>query len=589
MPSRVEREGAADRALQWVVDHLPRFTAVDEDGTPASSPSKPLIELAIMAWCRHGCRGSSALPSPLVDLLRTSAAAPAVHDARVVGRVELVAQAFLYAVLAQLGHEDAQVAQRIQQAVDAGLLDATERTPHHMMEERLCLELGSFTADLPPWATLLERSVLGHTPPTAHLREVAAYQVTHVVLFLTAFGTRAPPAPIERAKVAGLLAELLVVCAADEHWDLVGELLLCWEALQLGDHAIVARSWRILLDQQSDDGSFPGPKPPTANEPTDQADRFAARYHTTLVVIMAVAAHVRDQSAGRPAPPGRHPRTASDRDAQWLAGLLDRRPADDRDRPVIAGRVLVGISACLALGSTDRSTLDSVTDRVAEQLSAVDDWIAVPAALSIAVYGLLQDRSCEVATLSSFVDVLVAALDATPATDALADLALCEKRVMLHHLGRVGGPVLAAASDVESAAAALPASPSTPDLDTLLRTVESATAHGTSSHPPVEPWVGELLAAHAAWALRRYDLPLTGRLLRSAHHLGSAAPIDVLVAQRRHSGGFGYFGAQQSAVRAAVGQRFDVDVDLLLPVTVACLQTMAEVTTSWRLCGSRRA
>jgi hypothetical protein len=148
---------------------------------------------------------------------------------------------------------------------------------------------------------------LGEESPglSLHLGEHGIYELTHVVMFMTRFGLHPQPALdlAAPARLRGPLSDLIVAMCQERHWDLLGELLFSWECLRLERSPVSERGWRAFLAAQDADGSFP---PPAAierrraarsggapdEEPT-RSRRFALRYHTTLVALMACSCRLR--------------------------------------------------------------------------------------------------------------------------------------------------------------------------------------------------------------------------------------------------------------------------------------------------------
>src|SRR5262249_37039414 len=149
----------------------------------------------------------------------------------------------------------------IQRVLDAGFLDHTERLPHRMMDVKSCLDWGEFKHEFPTLDLLYNSSILGQVPSPLFLNEDAIYALTHVVMFLYGFGTRKQTSiPVEQYDEFRLnLSVLLVIMCQEHHWDLLSELLLCWECVGYASTDIYERAWKALLSVQNADGAIPGP------------------------------------------------------------------------------------------------------------------------------------------------------------------------------------------------------------------------------------------------------------------------------------------------------------------------------------------
>jgi hypothetical protein len=602
MPGPSDWRSAVDGAPGWVAANADRFRPSSGEEVFAKNHAKPVIELAIMVRCHARAGREHSGLEPLLRLLASVQDAREYRDRRVCSRNDLVVTAFLYAALRHAGQDDARQRELIERLAAARLLDHTERPPHRIMEERLALEWGSLHAPLPSWAELIELSILRTTPNPLCLDEGTTYQLTHVILYLFAFGTkRRPPSLLGHpADLRRLLTALILTSCGNRHWDLLGELLLCWTCLELEPSGVSERAWTTFLALQAADGSFPGPAKDADSEMTEDQRRFAERYHTTLVAILAGEARIDCPAPARhgrltPTSRSREPRpvgpllaTVAKGDADWIERLLDEM-LDEGEASAVCS-TLVGISACSVLDALLRPRLADVASRVAARLSAVADWTDVRPALSIVTHALLADHGLVLPALAEFVGAMAAVLEASPASDAMADLALCEKRVLLHRLGHAGAPLLIEPPELIEVAAALPLDSPREAVEAFLLQVGSCSGYGTRpvSLAAGADWVGELLVGLAARFYRKYDFVTASRLLRHAAYLGVDSAhltdhVDFLVVQRRPEGGYGFFGAHEAPVRAAGGTGLSVERDLRLPVTVSCLVALAEVTTGWRL------
>jgi hypothetical protein len=485
------------------------------------------------------------------------------------------------------------------------------------MEERLALEWGAFHHSLPTWKQLVDDSILRKAPSPLHLDTEAAYQITHVILFLFGFGIRRGPVQIpDRARTRGLLIALIVTFCGERHWDLVGELLLCWDCLQLESGEIYEKAWDVFMAQQADDGSFAGPQSPPESNGGDRERgktlknrrRFLERYHTTLVAILAGNCYLRrlPHRSSRAAPTRRASRVPGDvdsgvassveKDAEWLSRLLDRLSEERAPHPKAACGILVGIWICTALNSGLLAELSHIAGRVAERLSTVKQWADLPPALSILAYALLSRFGIAPPGLATFVRRLARVLDANSANDPVLDLAFCEKRILLNQIGLVKSPVLLPFTDSVQAARAMPLDAPKAAVETLLLYLSSCTGYGTRlvRVSANKAWVGELLSGLSVRFFRSSDILTACNLARNISYLGFSADssradlIDFVLLQRRPEGGYGFFGAADRSLSTASGGAFMADSDLYLPITLSCLWTLAEATGGWRLYRSVR-
>jgi hypothetical protein len=589
-PTAAALSEASERALDWVVAHRDAFSP---GGATDAPRTKPLVELALAVRSHRELAGPTQAVVSLEEIIRGVQHGRSHRERRRRTRNDVVVDLFLYAVLRHAGDDDPEARELAQQALDGGVLAHAERPPHRVMEEVLAAEWAGLSHDLPGWADLVGASLLGRPPNPAHLGVEATYELTHVIMFLFGFGMRArPPAPLpEPSAYRQLLATLLVVNCRTGHWDLVGELLLCWSCLGLEPGAVPAAAWRSLLAEQGPDGSFPAVAAPGGEEDgTDPVRRFGRRYHTTLVTILACDAEVRRWRERRTPPPAAPAapvavRPLADaavldavaaRELAWLGGLAGRDGSAEDLCQIAVGAWLCGV---LAVGQAPAA--DAVAARVASRLHGGDGWDMVPAALRLVAAGVLGASAPAPPPLAGYAERAAALVRRLPADDLL----LAEKRSLLHRLGLVAAPARPSLDIAAGPFGRLSLRCEPAELGGLLVVVEAATGYGTAPAGLRAPdaWVPGLLIGHAVERLVANDLVAACRLLRAAAYLdpcgeGLLGALSFLLLQQRPGGGFGFFGAT-----AGIDDGVEADRRLNLPVSVNVLWTLAEIATGWRL------
>jgi hypothetical protein len=292
--------GSARRALTWLGSQGHHFSP---RGTLSIKTAKPAVELGLLlyALARPGAslvEASDPAVIDLVDLIEAIGQRPDVRLSPPASTVDVLLHAVICGVLSWAGRPAPYHRRVVRTALRAGIVDNADRLPYHMMEERLLLEWAGFAPELPPLNDLAARSMLSRRLCALRLTEQTAYQFTHDIMFLAALdpNTGIPGnVLVDVVRLYRVLADLLVSFAAESHWDLLGELLLCWDCLRLPQDPHYESAWALLLSQQAVDGSFPGPPPPrrAKPEPDEETARFGHRYHTTLVAVLALNGRVR--------------------------------------------------------------------------------------------------------------------------------------------------------------------------------------------------------------------------------------------------------------------------------------------------------
>ncbi|HMH41895.1 MAG TPA: hypothetical protein VK557_00305, partial [Pyrinomonadaceae bacterium] len=250
-------------ALEWIVRNLDEFYPF-KDGRPFEiKHGQKVGELAILLQSyvsltgNRDCEPVKQISSLLISIQEN----PAFTDRLVRSPVEFVLFAEMYSALRSLGHDNQDQREMLQRVIDARFLDHTERLPHRAMDIVSCLEWGGFRHHFPSLEALYFTSMLASVPNAAFLDEDAIYFLTHVIMFLHSFGTRKEiGAPLPEKTLGRVLSTLLIACCREHHWDLIAELLLCWDCIGLPPTFITRRAWASLLDEQREDGAIPGPE-----------------------------------------------------------------------------------------------------------------------------------------------------------------------------------------------------------------------------------------------------------------------------------------------------------------------------------------
>ena len=206
----------------------------------------------------------------------------------------LVQLMHLYLAAQTVLGEDPATRMKIEKRLASGPL-RREVHRHGLVEARMCLDwLGVDDMSLPGMKGLLEDSVIARFRSALAMREDDIYEFTHVIMFASRYGIAPPTAVLSREwlrTIQDVLSDLLICMAQDGHWDLLGEVLLCWDALQLKPCWIQGQAWRAFLRVQCEDGSFPPPRVTMQRLALKDADadpdRVSLNYHTTLVAVMS--------------------------------------------------------------------------------------------------------------------------------------------------------------------------------------------------------------------------------------------------------------------------------------------------------------
>lgn len=599
----------AARALGWLASERDRF--LPAGGTFRGRDVKLISELALLvnSLRRQPLPGSTSqrlAVESLTDTLEAASAVALASPRASATPADVVFHAILGSALDSRGEASARHRRVVTRAIAAGALDHTERVPHLLMEERRVLDWLDVPHSLPSWEALVSASLLGRPLRAARLSEPTAYQLTHDIMFVAGFDPvpTAAMALLHRSNLRTVLSEAMVRFANEQHWDLLGEFLQCWDCLQLpAEDSIPGKAWTELLTQQADNGSFHGPPQyAKAEAGRNGAGEFLRRYHPTLVAVLALAAH--DRRGSRPsqppgirrwreAPVGSAPRAAIRLDATWLQNLLGTPPQPGKAAAVACG-VLVGTRLCAAMDPSLGPSYLATAERTAELLASTEQPAAMPAGLALTAHALLAQRGLAARALTEFTQAARSVLAAHPPQSAIDDVLLSEKRLVLSQQRLGIPPPRVTAAELCVVTRSLPLRATGEELRLAAATAESYTGHGMKGSPlRLSPLSTELadaarqLAAHATRAFSDGDLETACLLVRASHHIVRRSEHTVaelaaeILLHQRSGGGYGLI-----EIQAPPGESpgsLDADADLRVPVTLGCLWTLAELTTDFRL------
>jgi hypothetical protein len=213
-------------------------------------------------------------------------------------QLDFVLVTMVYSALRTVGEENLQQREVLERLLRLDYLMHTERLPYRLMEVVCCADWAGLRHSLPSMRSLYRRTILAETRCPLYLHDDDIYAITHVLMYFFALGTRSGATVPTRQprQLNEMLSTLIVIACQDHHWDLLAELLLCWDCLQNEPSAIYERGWRILFELQNDNGSIPGPEWAQKihdsgrlkqEAPDPEFSRFSHYYHTTLVSCVA--------------------------------------------------------------------------------------------------------------------------------------------------------------------------------------------------------------------------------------------------------------------------------------------------------------
>jgi uncharacterized protein DUF6895 len=613
-PEQQDWTTTVHRAIGWVLRNVEEFDPFRHSPVFNTRNGQRLSELALMLHCHLHCLRfqDAGDVATVVDLLQSVQFRPEFRERVVSSPSEFVLYSDVYAVLAEVGRIDLKQKDLLQRVIDAGFLDAIERVPHRMMDVRLSLDWAGLGHNWPDMQALASSSIVGRGVPSAlYLDEAACYALTHVVMFSHDFGTRTRSIVIAH-NTAGwrvLLSGLLLSAAQKHQWDLLAELVLCWDCLELEHSDVYHRAWAHLTAIQTGTGAIPGPEGALTTAPqiegnvstTSLAQReFLHCYHTTLVTIIAGTARANRPASDGRVEPGSPPRALpalKDHVADtrnWMVTTFDKFA--DRARPDVLLRTLLGWWICDSISdhtwpSPDWQDRASHVNNHFSHLWQEGQEIRIVGRLELATAALLLRCGLASAQLTAAVIGLARTLAEASTDGHSSDVGLFELRFLLHRLGLGPQPAPPPVSLAFELANELKLDAAWYRVVQIVEMVGAATGYGTmpAGTPQVASAVSDLLLYLAMHQFREYDLVAGCQLVRAAWYLmpSHCEAMDqcfrFLLLHRGPDGAAGFYGAEHAVLRDQ-GSQIDMEADVLLPVTLSWLWTLAEVEgNGWHL------
>lgn len=264
------------------------------------------VAMQVGAWASHPTFASS----PVVKALQPDAARWSARAAELIEQPRYIdmcwkqptrAYDFLlpYFCLRTLGYDNGALDSVTRWLLEREYMLVRERPPFRSMEFSL-LTAGAGYAEQPGRGELLRRGSLPAIRDPLYLDIDDVYSLTHILMYVTDLCREdVPLRPAERRGLGRVVQCLLVDYARRRNWDLLGELLIAFRCLRLGNTPLTDSSAQTFLQAWRDDGTMDafgyegdggfGGSDSTgtaAAGPEQPDDSWGRCYHTTLVAIM---------------------------------------------------------------------------------------------------------------------------------------------------------------------------------------------------------------------------------------------------------------------------------------------------------------
>jgi hypothetical protein len=275
------------------VAHLDRHAPYWPDDTTGivTQTDKVVVETALLALLASRVSGGSSRLGEALAALVSLVAPLARSESNQVRLLRFPQTAaslgIAHICLSGLGNRDPDFDVLIRRAFSSGHVDAIERLPYRAMDLAWLRSIYGASASPGGDDGLLAHSVLGSCAHPVYMADMDAYALTHALMYLSDFGTRALPG-IARERVAEMIDACLAWHLLTANMDLLGELLIAAALVGAPWSPYARLAMRIHMALWDEFGFLPSPAFDVNRYrglTGDEARAYAFRhvYHTTYV------------------------------------------------------------------------------------------------------------------------------------------------------------------------------------------------------------------------------------------------------------------------------------------------------------------
>jgi hypothetical protein len=204
---------------------------------------------------------------------------------------------FIYMSLYKCGLNLQEFRSAIVAAVEQEAINSRERIPFGMMDLCYALNKANIKHPFPTLRSLYHKTLLAKDPAILSLNLNDAYDITHIIFYLSDFGFRKSIEISSRQfpKVCWIITVLTGLYLREQAWDILAELLLCYYCLGWYHYPIYQVAWNNLLNIQKIDGSIPGSLRSEKEIKSEVWDKnFTQNYHATIVTAISCLVTIDD-------------------------------------------------------------------------------------------------------------------------------------------------------------------------------------------------------------------------------------------------------------------------------------------------------
>jgi len=508
--------------------------------------------------------------------------------------------AFIYKSLYECGHKLQEFRNTIVAAVKQETINSRERIPFGMMDLCYALNRADIRHPFPTLRSLYHKTLLAKNPDILSLNLNDAYDITHIIFYLSDFGFRKPTeiSAQQFPKICWIITILTGLYLRAQDWDILAELLLCYYCLGWYQYPIYEVAWNNLLNVQRADGSIPGLLRTEKEIKSKIWDKnFTQSYHATIVTAIACLL-TRDHkpiygntnihylsaksqvllNEARMVCKGAH---------LWLGELYKSLDRVEYDSSALLYILLGEWIYFNAFGRQSLSSLCLLAEEISKKIdtqSTNNRTIPYPVAnLALLCTAILRALKIRNKTLEDFTKIAHEALHTNTSKTDEEKINLFQSHFLIRKIGFM--PTLVYENLV------LPVRTDefnglyvSHDWDYLSKYVAATSLFGTKKirfDKDVRAHIHSSIVFYLFHSLHNYNLKMGFQLLQTMCYLhlnkgrSFKQALEFIIKQQRPDGSFGFFGPEAIMLEMS-DPKISVKLDLYLPITVYAIWTIAE-------------
>jgi hypothetical protein len=515
--------------------------------------------------------------------------------------------AFIYKSLYECGLKLQEFRNAIVAAVDQEAVNSRERIPFGMMDLCYALNKANIRHPFPTLRSLYHKTLLAKDPAILSLNLNDAYDITHIIFYLSDFGFRkfTEISAHQLPKVRWIITSLTGLYLRDQDWDILAELLLCYYCLRWYPYPIYEVAWNNLLNAQRVDGSIPGS---LRNEKLEMKSKswnknFTQNYHATIITAIACLLTIdRNPIYGcrnihyLPAKSKvslSGARLVCKRAHLWLGELYKSLDQVEYDFPSLLYILLGEWIYSDAFETRSLPTLYALAEEISEKIdtqsaSANNKMLTYPVAnLALLDTAILRALNIRSKTLEDFTKVVHESIRTHIPKTEEENISLFQSRFLLHKIGLM--PIPGCKNlEMPERLDELNGLYVSKDWDYLSKYVAATSLFGTKKirfDRNLKVHIHSSIVFHLFHSLYSYNLKMGFQLLQTMCYLhlnkgrSFKQALDFIAQQQRPDGSFGFFGPEASILEKS-DPKIKIKFDLYLPITVYAIWTIAEAFRS---------